>query len=161
MAGAGTISRSTLVTRLKRAFCASPRPHSLQLVVLANQVNTAIPLLIAAFQQNWSIHFAPSAHHALAQLPRYPAAALVYDWDSWIGDWRELCAACVSSGVPFHLVAGKPPDDLFLAVASAGGSGVLWKPFSSEQIIAAIRSGDLTHAVPDPTLPRVRATSIF
>src|ERR1039458_10322288 len=81
-----------------------------------------------------------SEAEGMALLRKAPSVALVYDWDSHEGDWRELCDACVHCGVHFHLVASMPPDDLFLAVAGAGGSGVLWKPLSAKQMLAAIDS---------------------
>lgn len=127
-----------LLVRLKGALHAPRRHNVRQLVVLADGVPTLNTLMIAAFHENWNIRRALSPADATALLRKAPSAALVYDWDSRKGDWRGLCSACVECGVPFHLLATTPSDDLFLAVAAAGGASVLWKPFSSEQIIAAI-----------------------
>jgi DNA-binding NarL/FixJ family response regulator len=129
-----------LLARLKRALCPLPRHNALRLVVLTNGAHTTTTTMIAAFHENWAIRFAVSPGDAMALLRKAPTAALVYDWDLHEGDWRELCSACVQCGIPFHLVANMPSDDLFLAVASAGGSGVLWKPLSADQVIAAIGS---------------------
>ncbi len=126
--------------RLKRAFFPLPPNDGPQLVVLAQGAHTVANLMIAAFHANWTIRFASSPGAAVALLRKYPSVALVYDWDSHQGDWRELCGACLLSGVSFHLLAGMPPDDLFLAVVGAGGSGVLCKPLSPEQLIATIDS---------------------
>src|ERR1017187_1568258 len=101
------------------------RNGALQLVVLAQGAHTITTLMIAAFHENWTVRFALSPGDAMALLRKAPSVALVYDWDSHEGDWRELCDACVHCGVHFHLVASMPPDDLFLAVAGAGGSGGL------------------------------------
>ena len=128
-----------LLARLKRVF-PLPRHNALQLVVLAHGAHTTTTAMIAAFHENWTIRFALSPGDAMALLRKAPSAALVYDWESHEAGWRGLCSACVQRGVPFHLVANMPSDDLFLAVAGAGGSGVLWKPFRAEQMIAAIAS---------------------
>jgi hypothetical protein len=96
--------------------------------------------MLAAFHRDWDIQFGATVAALMTLLRKAPTAALVYDWDSGEGDWRLLCKDCAQYRVPFYLAATKPPDDLFLAVAGAGGSGVLWKPFSADQIIAAIDS---------------------
>jgi len=130
----------SLLARLRRALCPLSRHNAPQLVAMAHGSHTVTTLMIAAFHENWNIRFAPSSADAMALLRKAPSAALVYDWDSQEGDWRALCSACVQRGVPFCLVATLPSDDLFLAVAVAGGAGVLWKPFSAEQIVAALGS---------------------
>jgi len=127
-----------LLTRLKRTLCPPPRNGALQLIVLAHGAHTITTLMIAAFHENWTIRFALSPSDAMALLRKAPSVALVYDWDSHQADWRELCNACAQCGVSFLLAASTPSDDLFLAVAGAGGAGVLWKPFSAEQLIAAL-----------------------
>jgi len=136
----GTPLLVNMLARLKRILCPQPQHNPLQLVVLAHGAHTITTLMIAAFHENWGIRFAISSRDAMTLLRKAPIAALVYDWDSCGGEWHELCTACVQGGVPFHLVAGMPSDDLFLAVAGAGGSGVLWKPLRAEQVIAAISS---------------------
>jgi hypothetical protein len=139
-----------LLARLKRALCPVPQRKALQLVVLAARVETTIPLMMAALHEDWNIRFAHSPAGALEMLRKAPSAALVCDWDSHAGDWRGLCNACVQCGTPFHLVAEMPSDDLFLAVAAAGGSGVLWKPLNAEQVTAAIGSARiLARTAPD------------
>jgi len=130
----------SLWTRLKRALSRSPRHNTLQLVALAHGVHTSTTLMMAAFHEHWDIRLALSSVHAMALLRKGPTVALVYDWDSGKGDWRVLCNACVECAVPFHLVATMPSDDLFLAVAVAGGSSVLWKPLGAQQMIAALDS---------------------
>jgi DNA-binding response OmpR family regulator len=129
-----------LLARLKRALCPLPRHNALQLVVLTSGAHTTTTVMMAAYHENWAIRFAVSPGDAMALLRKAPTAALVCDWDLHEGDWRGLCSACVRCGVPFHLVANMPSDDLFLAVAGAGGSEVLWKPLSANRVIAAIHS---------------------
>jgi hypothetical protein len=124
--------------RLTGALCRPPRHDAPQLVVLALDPHTIANLMIAAFHANWTIRFALSPGDAVALLRKSPSVALVYDWDSHHADWRELCGACRLSGASFHLLARRPPDDLFLAVAGAGGAGVLRKPLNPEQVIAAV-----------------------
>ena len=136
----GTPFLVSMFARLKRVLCPQPRQKALQLVVLARGAHTTTTLMIAAFHENWNIRFALSPCDAMALLRKAPSAALVYDWDSHEAGWQEVCSACVQRGVPFHLVASMPSDDLFLAVAGAGGSGVLWKPLRAEQVIAGISS---------------------
>ena len=139
-----------LLARVKRALYPQPRRNVLQLVVLPHGTPTITTLMIAAFHEKWRIRFALSPRHAMVLLRKGPNVALVYDWDSHSGDWLEMCRACVQCGVPFHLVAEMPSDDLFLAVAGAGGSGVLWKPFNAEQVVAAIGSArSLAGTAPD------------
>jgi len=136
-----------LLAHLKRALCPRPPHAALQVVVLAHGAHTITTLMIAAFHENWTIRYALSPDDAMAFLRNAPSAALICDWDSHTGDWRGLCRACVQCGVPFHLAATWPSDDLFLAVAVAGGSGVLWKPFNAGQIVSAIgSSGSLAGA---------------
>jgi hypothetical protein len=94
--------------------------------------------MIAAFHEDWMIRFAQSPHDAMARLGNGESTVLIYDWDHYPAAWREVCTACSRNSVPFYLVATMPPDDLFLAVAGAGGSGVLWKPLTTEQMTAAI-----------------------
>ena len=132
--------RMSLLARLKRALCPLPRHDTVQVVVMAHGVHTVTTLMMAAFHQDWKIRFPVSAGDAMAALRKAPCAAFFYDWDSREGDWRALCSASVERGVPFYLVASSPPDDLFLAVAAAGGSGVLWKPFNSRQIVEVLDS---------------------
>jgi hypothetical protein len=129
-----------LLARLKGTLRPVHRNGALQLVVLAQGAHSITTLMIAAFHENWTIRFALSPSDAMALLRKAPSIALVYDWDSYEGGWRELCDACAHCGVSFLLVASMPTDDLFLAVAGAGGSGVLWKPLSAKQMIAAIGS---------------------
>ena len=131
---------ANLLARLKGMLRPVHRNGALQLVVLAQGAHTITPLMIAALHENWTIRFAPSPGDAMALLRKAPSVALVYDWDSHEGDWRELCDACARCGVSFLLIASMPTDDLFLAVAGAGGSGVLWKPLSAKQMLAAIDS---------------------
>jgi len=128
----------SLLARLRRALCPRPSSNAMKLILLARGEHTVTTLMMAAFHENWSIRFAPTPAAAIALLRKAPDAALVYYWDSHHGEWRELCSACVQCGVPFHLVADMPPDDLFLAVAGAGGAGVLWKPLNEERVIAAL-----------------------
>ena len=131
---------SKLRARIQRALQPLPRQNGMRLVVLGRGTRTITTFMIAAFQKNWDLRFALSAGDALALLRQAPQAALVCDWDSQPGDWRELCGACVRQGMPFHLIADMPPDDVFLAVAAAGGSSVLWKPFNADQVIAAMET---------------------
>jgi hypothetical protein len=150
-----------LLARLKRVLCPQPRQKALQLVVLARGAHTTTTLMIAAFHENWNIRFALSPCDAMALLRKAPSAALVYDWDSHEAGWQEVCSACVQRGVHFHLVASTPSDDLFLAVAGAGGSGVLWKPLRAEQMIAAIDSArSLAGTAPDDPHDARRDTAV-
>jgi hypothetical protein len=128
-----------LLARLRRALWPQAR-NAGQLVVLAHGVHTMTPLMMAALHENWNIRFAQSSGDAIARIRKAASVALIYDWDSHKSDWHAVCTACVQSGVPFYLVASSPSDDLFLAVAGAGGSGVLWKPLRAEQTVAAIVS---------------------
>lgn len=129
-----------LLARLKHALGALPQHCSPQLVVLAQGGHTITTFMITAFHENWTIRFALSPDAAMALLRKAPSAALVCDWDSHAANWRGLCGVCVQCNVPFYLAATNPSDDLFLAVAAAGGSGVLWKPVSAERIVAAMDS---------------------
>jgi hypothetical protein len=104
---------ANLLARLKGMLRPVHRNGALQLVVLAQGAHTITPLMIAALHENWTIRFAPSPGDAMALLRKAPSVALV---------------------------ASMPTDDLFLAVAGAGGSGVLWKPLSAKQMLAAIDS---------------------
>ena len=150
-----------LLARLKRVLCPQPRQKALQLVVLARGAHTTTTLMIAAFHENWNIRFALSPCDAMALLRKAPSAALVYDWDSHEAGWQEVCSACVQRGVHFHLVASTPSDDLFLAVAGAGGSGGLWKPLRAEQMIAAIDSArSLAGTAPDDPHDARRDTAV-
>lgn len=96
--------------------------------------------MIAGFHEDWTVRFVQSPREAIARLRKDPCAALIYDWDYYPGAWREACAACTRYDVPFYLMAQMPSDDLFLAVAVAGGAGVMWKPLSTAQMTAAIGS---------------------
>lgn len=139
-----------LLTRLKRALWPPRTNDARQLVVLADGLRTITPLMIAAFHENCEIHLVRSPEDAMAAVRSASSAALAYDWDSSEGDWQGLCRACVQRGFPFYLVASNPSDDLFLAVACTGGSGVLWKPLSAEQTIEAFDSTrSLTRTAPD------------
>ncbi len=155
----GTSDPSFLVNvlaRLKRLLRPLPRNGTLQLVVLARGTHTVTTMMMAAFHENWAIRFALSPGDARALLRKAPSVALICDWDSHAGDWRELCNACVECRVPFHLAAEMPSDDLFLAVAGAGGSGVLWKPLNAKQVVAAVGS-TRSLAVPVPDDAECRA----
>ena len=149
--------RVNLFTRLQRALHPPSRQNARQLVVLADGLLTITTLMVAAFHEDWKIRLAPSPGNAIALLQKASSVALVYDWDSQRGDWRVLCRACVRYGVTFHLVATMPSDDLFLAVAAAGGSSVSWKPLSPEQMITALASGRILGENGDGRSARCRA----
>ena len=112
---------------------------TLRIVALTHSLNTQIALHGAAFHENWELSFASSPKQALELLRSLQPAAFVYDYESGYGDWRYLCCGSTGNSVRFHVVAMSPTDDLFLSVVAAGGSSVLWKPLSSEQITSAIR----------------------
>ena len=129
-----------LARRMKRAWRASSRREALQLVAMTQNAHNITTLMIAAFHENWTIRLALSADDAMALLRKAHSAAVIYDWDSDRNGWRRVCGASVERGMPFYLTAEAPPDDLFLAVACAGGASVLWKPLRAEEVIAVVRA---------------------
>jgi len=145
-----------LTSRLKRVLSAarriyselrqtSSRPSSvsehseLRIVALTHSPHTKVAIRIAALREGWQLRFVQSAKDAVELLGRVPIDILVYDRESDERDWHRLCENSVKRGVCFQLVANMATDDLFLAVISAGGLGVLCKPLTSECMIIAMR----------------------
>ena|SRR5579871_3063886 len=122
-----------------------PRRKRLLVIALAQDAPTVTTLLMAAFHESWAIRFALSSADAHTLLRR-GASAFIYAGDPRGAAWRDLCNACVQSGVPFHLAAHSPSDELFLSVAAAGGSSVLWKPLIAEQVVAAVAAARIPAA---------------
>lgn len=124
---------------LKRWLRPLPRRDATELIVLSQGLYMLTSFMIAAFRENWTIRFAQSHQEAVARVESGAHALMIHDWDHFPNAWREVCAACARNTVPFYLVATAPPDDLFLAVAVAGGTDVWWKPLTTERMIEAIR----------------------
>lgn len=130
---------TNLLSRFKHMLRPSIADIPLQIAVLAHGVHTKTAVLSASLHQDWNIRFVQSRASAISLLRSASIEILLYDWDLADGDWRELCSACLRCGAAFQLVTSMPTDDLFLAVAGAGGSDVLRKPFTAEQLISSVR----------------------
>jgi len=107
-----------------------------QLIVVARLWISA-PLMVASFRERFTIRVVTGPEDAATLLRKSPAAAVIHDWDVHPA-WRELCGVCAELGIPFCLAANAPGDDLFLEVAAAGGSCVLWKPLQASQVLREI-----------------------
>ena len=127
-----------LPARLKQALF-PVRKDTLPPLVAVGGLRIVVPRMMAGFREKFHLCVVPSPAHALALLRKTAIAAVVHDWDAH-PNWRELCGACVARDVPFCLAANAPTDDLFLAVAAAGGACVLWKPLDSDAIVTAVHS---------------------
>lgn len=108
------------------------------ILALTHSPHTKIALRVSMFREEWQCVIATSLEQALRLLDRYPIETLIYDLDCGEGDWHSLCIRAVRDGIGFQLVASAPDDDLFFAVLGAGGAGVLPKPVTTEQLVAAI-----------------------
>jgi hypothetical protein len=119
--------------------CSVSNRTELRIVALTHSPHTKVAIRIAAFREGWQLRFVQSPKDALELLGRLPVDILIYDWESHEQDWHKLCEACVELGACFQLVANIATDDLFCSVISAGGLGLLCKPFTSECMIVAMR----------------------
>jgi hypothetical protein len=138
----------------KRCFPVKPNT-ALRIVAVIHSWHIQVAFHVAALHEEWQVTFASSLKHARKLMQTLPVHALIYDYDSGEGDWRNLCSDCVQHGVCFQLIARAPTDDLFLSVISAGGSGVLWKPVTSAQIISSVRFAGILAEGPPTNAERV------
>ncbi|SRR5581483_1332143 len=118
--------------------CRLARKHKPLILVLTHSPQAKLAVRLAFLQEDWDYVITTCLGDTLKVLEKSRVETVIYDMDSGEAQWHDLCRAVVAGGACFYLIADVPNDDLFLSVIGAGGSGVLWKPVTSEQFVGAM-----------------------